>query len=216
MKSVIIFGAREFAQMALFYLKTDSHYNVAAFTVSEAYMGEATSFEDLPLVRFEEVEKIYPPEQYDFFVPMTPTRMNRNREKIYLAAKQKGYSFISYVHSSSVVAKNAPIGENCFILEKNVVMAFASIGNNVTLLCGNLIGHHAKICDHVFLTNAVLGGHVIVKPHCFLGLNSSVNTSVTLADGTYVPMDTAVLADTKPWSVYRGTSFMKQGKARPE
>ena len=216
MKKVVVFGTRDFAQLALYYLKSDSPYEVAAFSVDRAFMGGKTSFEGLPLVPFEEVETLYSPDEYAFFVPMAPTRMNRNREKVYLAAKAKGYEFISYVHSRSIVYENTPIGENCFILENNVVQPYASIGNNVTLWCGNIIGHHAQISDHVFFTYAVVTGHVKVNSYCFLGVNSSVRECVTLAEGTYVAMNSAIYSDTEPWSVYRGDAAVKQNKSSLE
>lgn len=216
MKKVVIFGTRDFAQLALFYLRLDSPYEVAAFSVSKAFMQGATSFEGLPLVPFEDVEIYYPPEQYSFFVPMAPTQMNKNREKIYLAAKGKGYELISYVNSKSIVYDKGQIGENCFILENNVVQPYATIGNNVTLWCGNIIGHHAKISDHVFFTYAVVTGHVIVNSYCFLGVNSSVRECVTLAEGTYVAMNSAIYEDTEPWSVYRGDAAVKQKKSSRE
>ena len=216
MKKVVVFGTRDFAQLALYYLKSDSPHEVAAFSVDRAFMGGATRFEGLPLVAFEDVQTLYPPDEYAFFAPMAPTKMNRNREKIYLAAKAKGYEFISYVHSRSIVYDNTPIGENCFILENNVVQPYASIGNNVTLWCGNIIGHHAQISDHVFFTYAVVTGHVKVNSYCFLGVNSSVRECVTLAEGTYVAMNSAIYSDTEPWSVYRGDAAVKQNKSSLE
>ena len=82
MQKVVIFGTRDFAQLAHFYLLHDSPYEVVAFSVSAAYMADESSFEGLPLVPFETVETVYPPGEFAFFVPMSPTRMNRDREAI--------------------------------------------------------------------------------------------------------------------------------------
>ena len=216
MKKVVVFGTKDFAQLAFFYLQHDSPYEVVAFSVNQTYLGAATSFEGLPLVPFEVVEKIYSPEQYAFFVPMAPTRMNKDREKIYLEAKQKGYELISYVSSRSTVYSNNQIGENCFIWENNTFQPYAIIGNNVTVCTGNIIGHHVLVGDHVFLANAVLTGHVTVGSYCFFGVGTSVREGVTIAAGTYVAMNSAVVADTEPWSVYRGHIAAKQEKSSLE
>jgi len=216
MKKVVVFGTRDFAQLALYYFRVDSPYEVAAFTESRDYLGGKTSFEGLPLVAFEDVETIYPPEQYDFFAPMAASRMNKNRERIYLAAKQKGYKLVSYVHSSSIVYDHTIIGENCFILENNVLQPYTKVGNNVILWCANILGHHAEVGDHVFMTYAVITGHVKLAPYCFLGVNSSVRECVKLAEGTYVAMNSAIYEDTEPWSVYRGDAAVKQDKTSME
>ena len=216
MNKVVVFGIRDFAQLALYYLTHDSPYEVAAFSVSQQYMVGKTQFEGLPLVAFENVEQRYPPDAYDFFVPMSPSNMNRDRAKVYLAAKQKGYKLISYVSSRSIILPGTEIGENCFIWENNTVQPFARIGNNVTVCSGNIIGHHAQIGDHVFLANTVLTGHTVVGPYCFFGVNSCVRECLNIAEGTYVAMNAAVASDTEPWSVYSGNIAEKQEKSSLE
>ena len=216
MKKVVVFGTKDFAQLAFFYVQHDSPYEVAAFSVNRAYLGGVASFEGLPLVPFEDVEKFYPPDQYAFFVPMAPTRMNKDREKIYLETKQKGYELISYVSSRSTVYPNNRIGENCFIWEDNTFQPYAAIGNNVTVCTHNIIGHHAQVGDHVFLANAVLTGHTRIGNYCFFGVGTSVREGVTVAEGTYVAMNSAIVADTEPWSVYRGPGAVKQKKSSLE
>ena len=216
MKKIVIFGTRDFAQLALYYLTNDSPYEVVAFAVSSDYLAGRTSFEGLPLVAFEEVEKAFPPDQFGFFVPMSPTNMNRDREKVYLATKKKGYELISYVSSRAIVLPGTKIGENCFIWENNTIQPFVEIGNNVTVCSGNIIGHHARIGDHVFLANTVLTGHTVVGPYCFFGVNSCVRECLHIAEGTYLAMNSAVVCDTEPWSVYRGNIAVKQEKSSLE
>lgn len=216
MNKIVIFGMRDFAQLALYYLTHDSPYEVAAFSVSQQYMAGKNEFEGLPLVPFENVEQLYPADTYDFFVPMSPTNMNRDRAKVYLEVKNKGYALISYVSSRSIILPGTVIGENCFIWENNTVQPFAKIGNNVTICSGNIIGHHAQIGDHVFLANTVLTGHTVVGPYCFFGVNSCVRECLNIAEGTYVAMNAAVACDTEPWSVYGGSIAEKQGKSSLE
>ena len=167
MAKVIIFGVMDTAELAHFYLTHDSEHDVAAFTVSREYMT-GTEFQGLPLVAFEDVETLFSPQEYKFFAPMTGRNMNRNRERIYLEAKAKGYEFISYVSSKATLFGNQ-IGENCFILEDNTIQPFTTIGNNVVLWSGNHIGHHGQIKDHVFFTShVVMSGHCVIEPYCFL------------------------------------------------
>ena len=210
MAKVIIFGLRDIASIAHYYLKHDSPHEVVAFSVSHSYMPDCPSFEGLPVVAFEEVEKHLSPSEYFFFVPMTHRKMNRLREAVYNQARAKGYSLISYISSRATIFPGTEIGQNCFILENNVIQPFATIGNNVMMWTGNLVGHHAQVKDHVFFSShVVLAGHCIVEPNCFFGLHATIRDGLHIAEGTYVAMCAAVVKNTEPWAVYEGTFARK-------
>ncbi len=205
MAKVIIFGVRDFASLAHFYLGYDSPHETVAFCVSGSYMSDPPEFEGLPVIPFEEVEQHYSPAEYVFFAPMSHRKMNRLREAIYLQIKAKGYPLISYVSSRASVFPGTPIGENCFILENNVIQPYASIGNDVMMWAGNHIGHHTQVKDHTFFSShVVLAGHCVVEPYCFFGLNSTIRDGVHIAEGTMVGMSAAIAKDTESWSVYPG------------
>jgi len=209
MAKVIIFGVLDTAELAHFYLTHDSDHEVVAFTVDQAYLKE-TTFWGLPVVAFEEVEKIFSPSEFKFFAPMTGQKMNKNREKVYLDAKEKGYEFISYISSKATLFGNE-IGENCFILEDNTIQPFTKIGNNCVLWSGNHIGHHGVIKDHVFFTShVVLSGHCVVESYCFFGVNATIRDYLTIAEGTLVGMAAAVTKNTEEWGVYVGNPAEKK------
>lgn len=211
MARVVLFGLLDNASLAHFYLRHDSEHEVAAFTVSSAYMPSEASLEGKPVVPFEELVHHYPPEDFSLFAPMSPRKMNRLREAIYRQGKQLGYRFISYVSSRATVFPGTPIGENCFILEDNTVQPFTRIGDNVVLWSGNHIGHHSMISDHVmFTSHVVLSGHCTVEPYCFLGVNATIRDGVRLGEGTLVAMGACISRDTEPWSVYQGNPARKR------
>src|ERR1044071_92495 len=210
MAKVIIFGVQDFAQLAKFYLQHDSEHEVAAFSVNEAYLPEGNTFEGLPVVAFENVEQTYPPSDFKFFAPMSPSRMNKLRESVYLQIKQKGYEMISYVSSKATVFPGAAIGDNCFILEDNTIQPFTSIGNNVVLWSGNHIGHHGIIKDHVsFTSHVVLSGHCVVESFAFFGVNATIRDGIHIAEGSFIAMAAAVTKHTEPWGVYKGNPAQK-------
>jgi sugar O-acyltransferase (sialic acid O-acetyltransferase NeuD family) len=210
MAKVIIFGVQDFSSLAHFYLRHDSTHEVIAFSVSTSYMPDNPIFEGLPVVAFEEVERVYDPAKFSFFVPMTQRKMNQLRESIYNQAKAKGYSFISYISSRATVFPGTKIGENCFILEDNTIQPFTPIGNNVVMWSGNHIGHHGQIRDHVFFTShVVLSGHCIVEPYCFFGVNATIRDGLHIAEGTLVAMSACITKNTEPWGVYRGVPAKK-------
>lgn len=205
MAEVIIFGIKDLAELANYYLRTDSEHRVVAFTVNAAFMPEIPVFHDLPVVPFEDIEKLYSPENYSLFAPLTHKNMNCERRRIYTGIKNKGYNLISYVSSKATVFDNTKIGDNCFILEDNTIQPFVEIGNDVVLWSGNHIGHHSVIKDHVFLTShVVISGNCIIEPNCFLGVNSALKENLTIGEGTFISMSSSITTNTEPFSVYTG------------
>ena len=118
---IIIVGDGEFAEIAYEYFTYDSPYEVVAFAVEEKYINKSKLF-NLPVVKFEEISNIYPPEEYKIFTAITFTQFNRVRIRLYNEAKKKGYKFVSYISSRSFVWRNVEIGENCFILDRKSVV----------------------------------------------------------------------------------------------
>jgi sugar O-acyltransferase (sialic acid O-acetyltransferase NeuD family) len=206
---VVIFGIKDFSELAHYYLEHDSTHEVVAFSVNRSYLPEEAVFRGLPVVPFEEVQDLHPPGEYMFFAPMSPKNMNRDREQIYNAVKGKGYDCISYVSSRATLFDNE-IGENCFILENNTIQPFTKIGNNVVLWSGNHIGHHSVIHSHVtFTSHVVMSGHCDIGSYSFFGVNSTLRDGLRIAEGTFVAMAAAVVQDTEAWGVYKGNPAVK-------
>jgi sugar O-acyltransferase (sialic acid O-acetyltransferase NeuD family) len=204
MADVVIFGTRDFASLAHFYLRHDSPHNVVGFTVHRDYLPESGAFEGLPVVPFEELDARFPPASVSAFAPLSHRRMNRLREGIYHEFKTRGYSLVSYISSRATRFPDTPIGDNCFILEDNTIQPYVSIGNNVVLWSGNHIGHHSVIRDHNFVTShVVISGHCVVESHCFLGVNATIKDQVMLAEGTLVGMGAIVARNTEPWTIFK-------------
>jgi len=201
---VVIFGSGDMAELAHFYFRTDSDYEVAAFTVDRAFL-EAPAFCELPMVPFESVAEQYPPDTHAFFVALGYSSLNAVRKEKYLAAKALGYSMASYVSSRATVLNEGRIGENCFILEDNTIQPFVTLGDNVVLWSGNHIGHHSRIGDHTFITShVVVSGRVQVGEQCFLGVNSALRDHIKVGDRCVVGAGALLLADADPEGVYIG------------
>ena len=204
MKSLIVFGAGDLAQLAHYYFTNDTEYDVAAFTLDAAYIQEPECC-GLPVVPFEEVTRHYPPERYELFTALSYAKLNQVRKEKYLAAKALGYRLPSYISSRATVLNDFRIGENCFILEDNTIQPFASIGNNVTLWSGNHIGHHSTIHDHCFLaSHIVVSGGVEIRESCFIGVNATLRDLITIGEKCVIGAGALIMADVAPEGVYIG------------
>jgi len=214
---VIIFGVKDLAQLAKFYLETDSPYQVVAFTVHQQFLPESKEYLGLPVIPFETVENFFPSSSHKFFAPITGQKMNRFRESIYLEAKAKGYTCISYV-SSRISIFNTNVGENCFILEDNTIQPFVKIGDNVVMWSGNHIGHHSHIGNNVFFTShVVLSGHCTVEPYSWFGVNCTIRDGLVIAESSLIAMGACLTKNTEPNSLYMGAPARKiEGKTAME
>lgn len=202
MAKLVIFGAGDIARLAHYYFTRDSEHDIAAFTVDGKFR-QTDTFQDLPLVPFEEVSNTYPPGEYKMFVALSYARMNKLREEKYRQAKAKGYELVSYVSRRCTFLTDNPTGDNCFILEDNTIQPFVKIGNNVTLWSGNHIGHDAVIEDHCFLaSHIVVSGYVRIGNNCFIGVNATLRNSITIAPETLIGAGAVIMKDTVPKGVY--------------
>ena len=203
-EKVVIFGTGSFAEVAYYYLVKDSSYDVVAFTADKNLITETEKF-GLPVIPFEEVEKLYPPDEFKMFVAIAYSKVNKVREEKYNQAKEKGYGLISYICSKAIVWDNVETGDNCFIFEANVIQPFVKIGNDVIIWSGNHIGHHSIIGDHCFIaSHAVISGHCKIEPYCFIGVNATLIDGRTIAKECIIGADALIVKDTQKGGVYGG------------
>ncbi|SDE48803.1 acetyltransferase [Sporomusa acidovorans] len=203
-EDIVIVGLGEIAEIAMDYFSYDSPYKVVAFSAESSYIKDNT-FLGLPIVELESITDYFSPKTYKIFVAIGYDSLNRGRARLYQKCKEKGYSFVSYISSKAFIGSEVEIGENCFILEHNVVQRKAKIGNDVTLWSGNHIGHRTVIEDHCFFSSHIaISGYCRIGSSCFWGINSCAADHVAIASDCLIGAGTVVLSDTSPGKVYRG------------
>jgi len=201
-RKVVLYGNRQMATFAQAVLTHDSPYEVVAFTVDDALITETTLL-GLPVVPFENVERVYPPEDHSAHIAVGFRRVNGVRAEKYAQAKAKGYELLTYVSSQAFKWPDLVIGDNCWILEHSVIHPFAKIGNDVYMGSGVHIGHHTTVGDHSFLVGMIaVAGFAKIGSYCFVGIHSTVRDGLTIADRTVIGAGSTVLRDTQEGGVY--------------
>jgi len=201
-RPLVVFGARQIAEVCAFYFDNDSDYDVVAFTVDGAFLTEGT-LSGKPVVPFEDVLRSHPPTDYDMFVGVGYGQMNDLRAQKYRAAKLMGYALATYVSSKAHTWPETSFGDNTLVLEANVIQPFAVIGSDTFLWSGNHIGHHSRIGDHCFLaSHVVVSGNVEVGDHCFIGVNATLRDGIRVAPRCLIGAGSLLMKDTKPNEVY--------------
>ena len=203
-EKLVIVGDGETAEIAYDYFTSDSNYEVVAFSAERNFIRNQTLF-GLPVVPFEEIERLFDPESHKVFVAISFTQLNRLRGRLFNKVKEKGYSLCSYVSPKAFLGKNTEIGENCFIFENVTLQHGAKIGNNVTIWSGSSVGHHSVIRDNCFLASQVaISGFCDIGENCFLGVNSCTVGGLKIAKDCVIGAGAVVIKDTSEGKVYVG------------
>jgi sugar O-acyltransferase (sialic acid O-acetyltransferase NeuD family) len=200
MADVVIFGAGQIAEVAKIYMDAHSDDRIVGFTVDAKY-AKVDRFHGLPVVPWETLEESFPPGQVSLLGPLSYRRMNEFRRARYLEGKRRNYRFTSFIHPSTHIYTKE-IGENCFILEVNVIQPFAKIGNNVILWSNNHVGHHSTIGDHCFLAGRVgIAGGTHIGEGCFIGGKVGITGGLTIGNDCFLSFGVIVTKDLASGSV---------------
>jgi sugar O-acyltransferase (sialic acid O-acetyltransferase NeuD family) len=201
MSEVLIFGDGQIAEIVFHYLTHDSDHEIVGFVVDTPEPGATQC--GLPIFPFKDIEERFPPAEFRMFVALAYRDLNRVRAGKYYEAKAKGYELISYVSSKAGIVGDVSIGDNCLILENQMVQPFARIGSNVFIFNGVLVGHHSSVGDHCWLTTGTnIGGNSSIGQHCFFGMNSTVSHMIQIGDACFIGAGALVLRDARDKGVY--------------
>ncbi len=202
MKCIVIVGTGNLAEIAIQYLKRDLDNQIVAFSVEKEYK-KTSNFCGLPVIDFEELSKLFPPETTDLLIAIGPNRVNMVRQRLYQEAKNMGYSFITYISPRANVWNPDKIGENSFIFDGCIVEPEAEIGVNTIMWSGSLVAHHSIVGDHCFLApSSVISGKTIVKNNCFIGINATIRDHIVIEENCIIGCGAVIKKNTKKHGVY--------------
>ena len=200
MADIVIFGTGYSADVARVYLQRYSNHRIVGFTVDRQY-ATTDRFHDVPLVAWDCLEGVFPPDQVELLGPISYSRMNQFRCERYREGKARNYRFASFIHPQSNL-ETEEIGAHCFILERNIIEPFVKIGENVVMWGGGHVGHNAVIGDHSFLSGDVgLGARARIGQRCFLAARAAVRVDVTVGDDCLLGFGVTVQTDVADGSV---------------
>lgn len=205
-KKALIFGVGDFARVAAFYLRHDAGLDIAAFTVHEQFIT-GSELMGIAVVPWERARETHPPSEYDMFVAIGYSKVNKNRTAMVEEAVAAGYDMITYVSSKATTWPDLSVDKGSFIFENNVIQPFVKIGANTVLWSGNHIGHDTVIGNNVFITShVVISGNCNVGDNVFIGVNATVRDGITIGRDCVVGAGTILLRNAEPGAVYKAVS----------
>lgn len=196
MKNLYIIGAGGYAKSVLDSL------NLSDFTF-KGFIDDYKSGTHLgyPIVA-DNLDAIYTGNNTYFFIAIGD---NIKREKWYSIIKSHNYKLITVIDQSSIVSKNATLGEGCFVGKMAIVNAKAIVGDNCIINTKALVEHGVKISNHVNVsTNTVLNGDVNVGEGAFIGSSSVVNGQLTIGNWATVGSGAVVTKNVNEKTVVAG------------
>lgn len=150
----------------------------------------------LPVLGGDEVVTQFPPADVLLVNGLGSVGSPVRRQKIFERFKGMGYSFISVVHPSAVVATQVELGEGGQIMAGAVIQTGSRIGANVIINTRVSVDHDCMIGDHCHLAPGVtLSGGVKIGSGCHLGTAATVIQGITIGEGTVVGAGSLVLKD---------------------
>jgi len=203
MSDIVIFGTRNFAEIAHYYFTHDSPHRVAAFTVDGQYVESAT-FAGLPVVPFEELPQRFPPSDFGMFVAVGHQQLNGQREAKVAAAEQAGYRLASFISSKADVPPEFQLQPNTMIMERATLQPFVRVGRDSIIWSTTRIGFHTQIGDHCWVVCALFGESCAVGDNSFIGLNATIAPGTRIGRGNIIGAGALITKDTKDYEIYRG------------
>ena len=202
-KKLIIFGTGNFAQMAHYFFDCDSDYQPAAFTVDGDYL-EQDSFRGLPVIAFEQVQQLYPPEDYEMFLAMGLRDVNQRRKEKIEAAEAAGYTLASYISSKATLHPDLTVEPHTWIMEEAHVHPFATIGRGSIVWSRSTVGFKSSIGEYCWISAGLVGESVTVGDCTFIGLGATVASFVSVGKSNLIGAGAVIHSDTKDNEIYKG------------
>jgi sugar O-acyltransferase (sialic acid O-acetyltransferase NeuD family) len=142
----------------------------------------------------------YSPQDDDIFIISLGSPVIRS--KIYLSLKNKGASFFTYVHSSSLVSPSAEIGEGAIVCPFAIINANAKVSTNVAINVHASVGHEARISESCVLSPyAAINGNASLGAMSFMGTRTTIFPNVNVGSKCIVDTHSYVKVDAEDKSI---------------
>ncbi len=200
MKKVIVYGSAILSQMLFYDAIGNPGFEIACFTMDDGYR-RSDELAGLPLVRFADIQTLYPPSNFDLLALFDGYTRLRDRETMYEKAKSTGYKLRNYISARADAAPDIIMGDNNVIMGLSHVGFGGTMGNNNLIRQNVYLGHQFTLGSHNIITaGCTLGGRCQISNNCYIGLGSTILNRTRIADETLVGAGSVVIRDTEPCS----------------
>lgn len=199
-KKLVIFGNSLMAEIAYYYFKNFTDYEIIFFVSEEKYINKKKFF-DIDVITLKSFFK-KKDKSFHVFIAVGYSKLNRVRENFFKNFKEKRYTIANFVHPNASCYQNK-LGSNNFIMDNVSINPYTKIGNNNIFWSNCVIGHHSIIGDNNFFSgNSTISGDCEVKNNCFFGVNSSIKDSIKIDSDCFIDANQYVSKNLKKDTFY--------------
>jgi sugar O-acyltransferase (sialic acid O-acetyltransferase NeuD family) len=120
------------------------------------------------------------------------------RMRIYINAKNYGFTFVNVIHPNSIIAESVNFGEGVQVMAGAIIEPAVEIGDNSIVNTGANINHDTVIGKHSHLApGVVVCGNVHIGNNSFIGASSSVMPGAIIDDNAFIKAKALVKNDKK-------------------
>lgn len=185
MQDIILIGCGGHAKSVVDAIESMSQYRIRGFVDRELHDFEYRGYK--VIATDEELLSLFEKGVRNAHIAIGYMGKKDIRPVIFESLKRIGYELPVIADSTAIIAKDAELGEGCFISKKTVVNAGAIIGKNVILNTGSIIEHECKVGDYTHVAvNATLCGNVMVGTGSFIGAGATVIQGIEIGNNVLV------------------------------
>lgn len=190
------------ALIAYYNFREFSDFEVIAFTLDPELI-KLNTFENLPVIPFNLVEKKFRPREFYMFVAIGYIQQNQIREAKYTEAKEKKYRLINFIHPSVSMFSDLRLGDNCFISANTSIQPKVIMKNNIVIGDNCCIGHNSKIGNNCYIGGGTaIAGNVNIGKNVFTGKNATLRDNINIGSDCIIGAGVTMLKNANPGEVY--------------
>lgn len=160
-----------------------------------------------PILGNDDVILNYRPDEIFLVNGLGQIKVDGKRRELFETFKGKGYKFLTLIHPSAVIAKDAEIGEGAQIMAGAVIQTGCCIGANAIINTRASVDHDCDIGAHVHLApGVILSGEVTIGSNSHLGPGAVVIQGIRVGAECFVKAKSLVKKNLPDGTILSGVS----------
>ena len=120
------------------------------------------------------------------------------RENIFTHFKNKGYSFKSVIHSSTIISPSVQLAEGVQIMAGVIIQTRTKIADNTIINTGALLDHDCQIGAHVHIAPGTkISGAVQIQNSTHIGTGTAIIQGIEIGEGCLIGAGSVVVKNIK-------------------
>lgn len=125
----------------------------------------------------------YPPESVQLVNGLGSTNATGRRKLLYEKFKQMGYSFLTVIHPSAIIAHDVHLAEGVQVMAGAIIQTESAVGENSIINTRATIEHDCVIGPHVHIApGATISGGAVLGQGTFIGVSATVIQNIRIGE----------------------------------